>query len=79
MRDSTEFIAGHIKDAENLPSGHFVDGEFTKNVIQSHLHYKTLVVHCGKSHHRAPKCARALQSALDKLSDSSYEGALPEM
>ncbi|RYY75800.1 hypothetical protein EON63_19270 [archaeon] len=83
VRDEIEYSNGHIKGAESIPSTQFADPFNASKILESHLGQKTIVVHCAKSQHRGPACARALQSALDKLvaerGDEVDKTQLPKM
>lgn len=81
MRDTSEYRSGHLNGAENFPSTEFIDPAYTQNIFYSHLHCSTLIVHCGRSHHRGPTCARHIRSAKERYAAEHKvdPSALPEM
>ena len=79
VREDHEYSAGHIAQAENVPSGKFTDEAFLQGVIADHKDAKTIVVHCMKSQHRGPTCGRALNQALEKYAAEHPSESLPSM
>ena len=82
VREQDEFYDGHIKGAQNHPSGRWTDNKYVSDLLHECIEKKvsTVVVHCFKSQVRGPTCARVLSSALDELAKGGEDlNNFPEM
>jgi rhodanese-related sulfurtransferase len=74
VRDDDEFREGHIAGAVSRPSGHWLNSNYVKRVIEENLDKKQIIIHCAKSQQRGPKCARTLAENLEKYLLLKNEG-----
>ncbi len=59
-----------------MPSELWQDSQYISKVIDDHLDYKKIVIHCQKSQVRGPTCARLFKDALKERNDVENK---PEM